>query len=358
MAGFFSRKSKNGAGSPAEPASATAEPEPLYEPLARTVPGNDVPDAISGIPDLYGVLGVDPRSSDDVIRYAYRTRAARLLDARWRPGRAARQLAEVNAAYEILGKPDRRADYDRQRARQAYYQQAANPHQLAGPAAPLPQTAISSSATRAGRAPTARAFHVPRGLLEVAAIIGIVALAMYVGYTLMNNTSWINFAGVRDAAVSLGLPGTTQATPMPSPTAVPVMLTPTPRQVIVPPVAPSPAPSRSPTAVATRSVVESARATARINNPAPARGTEVSVVMRLTRNNQALRNIPVYAVAHYRTVEERFPAGDGTVATNDLGEATITFNIGDATAGHPVTVDLIATVDDEEVQAQTSFLPR
>ena len=82
------------------------------------------------IPDLYAVLGVDPRSSDDIIRYAYRKKAARLHDARWRPGRAARRLAELNAAYEILGKPDRRSDYDRQRPRTYYYQQTARQEQI------------------------------------------------------------------------------------------------------------------------------------------------------------------------------------------------------------------------------------
>jgi hypothetical protein len=66
----------------------------------------------------------------------------------------------------------------------------------------------------------------------------------------------------------------------------------------------------------------------------------------------------VYLVAHYRTVDERFPADDGTVQTNDIGEATITFNIGDATVGHPVNVDVIAQVEGEPIQTQATFTPR
>src|SRR6188768_55607 len=123
MAGlFFSRKSKNGT---EPPPSVSPDADSLYDPLPAPALYDEPPEALPGVPDLYGVLGVDPRSSDDIIRYAYRKKASKLMDARWRPGRAARQLAELNAAYEILGKPDRRVDYDRQRARSYYYQQSA-----------------------------------------------------------------------------------------------------------------------------------------------------------------------------------------------------------------------------------------
>jgi hypothetical protein len=357
MAGFFSRKSKNGVETPAESAPAPSESQALYEPLATVAPRNDAPEAIAGIPDLYAVLGVDPRSSDDIIRYAYRRKAAKMHDARWRPGRAARQLAELNAAYEILGKPDRRADYDRQRARYSYYQQPGLP---GGPTAPLPQSAISGGTARNARALPSRRLRIPTGLIQAIVVIGVVAAAMYGGYTLVNSANLIDLAAIRESATRIISMGRAQTSPIASPTAIPVLATPTPRQVIVPPVLPSPGTSlsASPTPPATRTVAESVRATARINNPAPARGTEVSVVMRLTRESAPLRNVPVFAVAHYKTVDERFPANEGTVATNDLGESTITFNIGDATAGFPVNVDLIATVDDEQVKAQTSFLPR
>src|SRR4051812_23480657 len=187
---FFSRKSKNGVGAPAEPAG-LADAEPLYEPLPPALMA-EPPDAIPGIPDLYGVLGVDPRSSDDIIRYAYRKKASKLLDARWRPGRAARQLAEVNAAYEILGKPDRRADYDRQRARTYYYQQAPAVEPLPGEREDtLVQSGLPTPG-RTGRGTTAWTRpKAPRGLLEAIAILGVVAIAIYAGYTVLGSWSQI-----------------------------------------------------------------------------------------------------------------------------------------------------------------------
>jgi len=84
----------------------------------------------------------------------------------------------------------------------------------------------------------------------------------------------------------------------------------------------------------------------------------VTATARFTRDGQPLAGVPVYIVVHYMTVEERFPAGDGTEATNDNGEASITFNVGDATAGYLAVVDVIGTVENEPVRLQTSFVPR
>ncbi|MCC7372557.1 MAG: J domain-containing protein [Chloroflexi bacterium] len=359
MAGFFSRKSKNGVSTPAEPAAVSPDAQSLYEPIPTASSLIDEPpDSIAGIPDLYGVLGVDPRSSDDVIRYAYRKKAAKLLDARWRPGRAARQLAEVNAAYEILGKPDRRADYDRQRARLSYYQQAARQEVVsdATPAAAASSATMRTHATRSA-APW-RAPRAPRGLLEVIAIIGVVAVALYAGYTVLGNGAWVNLGSLQDAGAALGLPVKPRTAPEPTVAPVLAQPSPTPRQVLVPQVAiPSPTAAAAPPPAAAPAAGP-VRSSARVSNPAPPRRSEISVILRLTRDNRPLPNVPVYLVAHYRTVDERFPAGDGSVPTNDQGEATITFNVGDATAGHQVNVDVIAQVEGETVQTQASFIPR
>ena len=327
----------------------------MYEPLpAPPSLHDDPPDSISGIPDLYGVLGVDPRSSDDIIRYAYRKKATKLHDARWRPGRAARRLAEVNAAYEILGKPDRRADYDRQRARFYYYQQAARQDVITDTA---PLTQGGTVQNRPSRPPAS--WRAPRGLLEIIAIIGVVAVALYAGYTVLGNGNWVNLGGLQDAGAALGLPmrprTAVEATPQP----VLAQPTPTPRQVIVPQVAlPTPSVPAAPAAAAPTPPPGPVRSTVRVSNPAPARRTEIGITMKLTRDNQPVKGVPVYVVAHYRTVQERFPPDDGNVQTNDIGEATVTFNIGDATAGFPVNVDVIAQVEGETVQAQATFTPR
>lgn len=359
MAGFFSRKSKNGVSTPVEPDAVSPDAQSLYEPIPSTPSLMDEPpDSIAGIPDLYGVLGVDPRSSDDVIRYAYRKKAAKLLDARWRPGRAARQLAELNAAYEILGKPDRRADYDRQRARLYYYQQAAR-QDVAGD---VTGATASSAGTRTHSTRSAapwRAPRAPRGLLEVIAIIGVVAVALYAGYTVLGNGNWVNLGSLQDAGAAMGLPVKPRTAPEPTVAPVLAQPSPTPRQVLVPQIAvPSPAPTAAAAPPPAAQAPGPVRPTARVSNAAPPRRSEISVVMRLTRDNRPVPNAPVYLVAHYRTVDERFPAGDATVPTNDQGEATITFNIGDATAGFQVNVDVIAQVEGETVQTQVSYIPR
>jgi len=112
-------------------------------------------------------------------------------------------------------------------------------------------------------------------------------------------------------------------------------------------------PSPSPTAAS--APVKSA---VRVSNPAPPRRTEISVTARYTRDDKPVTGVPVYLVAHYKTIDERFPENNGNAQTNVNGEATITFNIGDATPGFPVNVDVIGKVDNEDVQAQTTFLPR
>jgi hypothetical protein len=360
MAGlFFSRKSKNGVEVSAEPDAVSADEATLYEPLPAATRMDEPPDAISGIPDLYGVLGVDPRASDDIIRYAYRTKASKLHDANWRPGRAARRLAELNAAYEILGKPDRRADYDRQRARLYYYQRATRQEQLmsgdtgvlpsGGDVAARPQR--KSSGWRGPRA--------PRGLLEAVAIIGVVVVAFYAGYTVLGNSNIVDLTGLQDAGSAMGLPVKPRTVPTVAPTQQAAVLpSPTPRQVIVPgAVVPSPT-AAPPTAAAPTATPAPAKLAVRVSNPAPPRRTDVSIIVRLTRDTTPVAGAPVHLIVHYKTVEERFPENDGTVQTNVNGDATITFNVGDATAGFPVNVDVIGIVDNEQVQAQTTFMPR
>jgi hypothetical protein len=358
MAGlFFTRKSKNGVGTPDEPEPIGADAQTLYEPLPPPPMMHEPPDAIEGIPDLYAVLGVDARSSDDVIRYAYRKKGAKLHDARWRPGRAARQLAELNAAYEILGKPDRRADYDQQRARIYYYQQTARQqHVLDNPAAITDGT---SRGLRSEREPSGwRQPRIPRGLLEAVAIVGVVAIAGYAGYYVLASGNLVDLGGLQNAGAAIGLPVRPRTAPTASPVPVFAAPTATPRQVIVPAVSVPPATSTaapSPTAAAPTGPLQ---ASARINNPTPPRRTEVNVVMKVTRGGKAVVGAPVYLVAHYKTVQERFPTGDGTVPTNEIGEAMVVFNIGDATAGFPVNMDVVAVVDGEDIHAQTTFLPR
>lgn len=66
---------------------------------------------------LYDLLEVSPNASPEVIKAAYRQLAIKYHPDRQADARS-RQLAEeqmkaINAAYEILSDPDRRAEYDR-----------------------------------------------------------------------------------------------------------------------------------------------------------------------------------------------------------------------------------------------------
>jgi len=64
------------------------------------------------MPDYYEVLQVSPRAEADVIRAAYRT-----LARKYHPdhGGDARRMIALNDAWDVLGDPARRADYDASR---------------------------------------------------------------------------------------------------------------------------------------------------------------------------------------------------------------------------------------------------
>lgn len=67
----------------------------------------------SALPDHYATLGLDRRCSDAQIREAYRLLAKQHHpDVNGGAGEALARTQELNAAYEILSDPDRRAAYD------------------------------------------------------------------------------------------------------------------------------------------------------------------------------------------------------------------------------------------------------
>ena len=69
--------------------------------------------------DAYKVLQVDPEAEDEVIAAAYR-RLARKYHPDITPGPDAMvRMAALNAAWERIGEPTRRAEYDRERAARA-----------------------------------------------------------------------------------------------------------------------------------------------------------------------------------------------------------------------------------------------
>jgi curved DNA-binding protein CbpA len=78
---------------------------------------------MTGDLDLYAVLGVRPEATAAEISHAYRNLVRRhhpdsRTDEPAAPGTSG-DLEQVLAAYAVLRDPDRRADYDRRRMRQA-----------------------------------------------------------------------------------------------------------------------------------------------------------------------------------------------------------------------------------------------
>lgn len=95
-----------------------------------------------------------------------------------------------------------------------------------------------------------------------------------------------------------------------------------------------------------------------IEPPDPVQGSVVTVTVRVQRNGQPVAGIPVYLVAHFRTVNERWPAGGGTVRTDAQGTARIPFNIGPATPGYTVRVEVVGVMNGQEITWSGSFTPR
>lgn len=70
---------------------------------------------MTGEPDHYRILGVDPASEDVVIQAAYRALMRRYHPDTNRNSGSSKRAQEINAAYAVLSDPDRRRDYDHRR---------------------------------------------------------------------------------------------------------------------------------------------------------------------------------------------------------------------------------------------------
>lgn len=103
--------------------------------------------------DPYKTLQVDSEAEDEVITAAYRRLARKYHpDVAPDPASAAR-MAGINAAFELIGEPTKRAAYDRDRAlREAVARRASQPASPASPTDPLDVAAraAGASASRSG----------------------------------------------------------------------------------------------------------------------------------------------------------------------------------------------------------------
>jgi curved DNA-binding protein CbpA len=102
-------------------------------------------------PDPYKTLQVDPEAEDEVIVAAYRRLAMKYHPDTATGPEAATRMAAINAAWERIGEPARRAAYDRDRqladamarARPTQPSAAATPSTQPSPTAPRPPETVS-----------------------------------------------------------------------------------------------------------------------------------------------------------------------------------------------------------------------
>jgi hypothetical protein len=274
---------------------------------------------------LYAILGLDPSVSDNEIQTTYRRQAAKLLGDGSDDVQALKQL---NVAYEVLGNPVRRADYDRLRV---------TPAQLAGvPTTPIRPVRKTAGRLKPRRRPRQAVQPRYAGLGDVLVVLMVVGLAVLAGMLIIPRLS-INLSALN--AVQAVLPLSNNAKRIIEPTVTPTAATPEPTATPRP-------------ALAARFL----GSTVDVSNPTPARNTPESVVIRLRRDRQPAANLDVWITVHYRTTEERWPP-TGAVKTDASGAATITFNIGAATLNYPVTVNAFTRVEDQELTWSTTFTP-
>jgi hypothetical protein len=314
---------------PEPPPAAKALTVPLAIVESNALAKPDVSDTegprLSPDAGLYAVLGLSPSASDAQIQTNYRRQAARLLN---NGSNNTHAMRELNVAYEVLGNPVRREEYDRARLSQGAFQS--------------PPTEIRQGAKAASRVTRrTRPRHVvqPRyaGLPDVLAVIVVVGLAVLAGALIIPRLS-IDLSPLKALQNVLPLSNST-------------------RRVIDATVTPAPT-NAPPTATPRPGVVERFAGTGvSVSNPNPAPNSQQSVVIRLRRDGQPAANFDVWSTVQYRTTEERWPPVGG-VKTDASGTATITFNVGGATPNYPVQVRVFVQADDQQLTWSTSFTPR
>jgi curved DNA-binding protein CbpA len=293
--------------------------------------------------DLYAILGVPAHASQEEIRIAYRRQAAALSDRWWLPGQAERRLARLNSAYEILRHPPRRAEYDTQlslgyrlgdRVDDANEIDAANGF------------ANGTGMARPNRRSRARG----TGLLDAMMIVVVVALAIGTASVVISAFS-PSLTGILDLTESLGLTPkrrTANASDTrPKPQASPEVA-----------LVGQPTAQPSPTSAPPSGLERYAGTQVDVSDANPPRRSQITVTLRLVRDGQPVEGALAYLIARYRTTEERWPQGTATVRTDARGQAQVSFNVGDATAGFTVPIEMFALIEGQQFSWRSQFTPR
>lgn len=274
-------------------------------------------------PGLYAVFGLSPSVSDGEIQTTYRRQAARL-------GSGAHDnaaLRRLNTAYEVLGNPVRRAEYDRSRLAQS----------SAGPPTPIRLGAKATAQVTRRRRPRHAVQPRYAGLGDVMVVLVVVAVAVLAGAFIILPRLSVNLSALNVLQNVLPLSNSSRRV-------IDATVTPAPA---------TPAPSPTPRPGTAQRFLGS---TVAVSNAAPAQNAQETVMIRLRRDNQPAANLDVWATVKYRTTEERWPP-TGSIKTDSAGAATIAFNVGAATPNFPVQVQVFAQVDDQQLSWSTTFTP-
>lgn len=153
-------------------------------------------------------------------------------------------------------------------------------------------------------------------------------------------------------AMPTDTPVPTQSPPTETPTTVP--LTPT---SLPPTVTPIPTDTPIPVPTATPQLVASYQASAWVSVPNPSRRSNQTVFGQLTRDGVGVAGAQMYCVVHYKTTDHRWPESGFEITGGD-GVASVTFNIGGASSGYTVEVDVYLIHEGQTYRAVTSFTPQ
>lgn len=299
-------------------------------------------------PDYYAILGVLPDATQEKIAIAYRRSAASVYSRRIGGARSARNLKLLNAAYEVLGKVDRRREYDRRRE-----DWLAAAGLDAFPAPKKKRRVVGPAPMDRPRSFVAHDGESGSGALLVLALIAVALVAA--AFVVMSAIK--DFSPLTHLAGDFGLVSPRPSLVAERPGDLQPLSATEPLQFATP--SSRPTPVAQTTALPAGDTNPFAGSAASISNERPSVGSTIVVRLRLVRNGTPLPGVPVYAIAHFRTVPTlRWPSANGTVQTNRDGEANIEADIGDATRGYEVKVDAVATVDDIPHTWTTSFIPQ
>jgi len=199
------------------------------------------------------------------------------------------------------------------------------------------------------------------GKLAVVVGIPLLFLCLCVGLTSVISPTpeatptpvWGTVTPMRVEATPTPILPTPKPTYSPQPTATPPTQKPveaTPTSIL--PTATSVLPTLTPGKLPTETSAPVVEVTAWVDNPTPTQNSTVTVFGKFTIRSAGIAGVPMDTTWHYKSTDSRC---DGV--TDAQGIATCNREIGKATKGYTVKIDVVFTYEGKIYRAQTSFTP-